>query len=184
MNLAQYSPEQLKDITPLIEGRALLQDLLDMKHVLSRRKLSRYRPYQKQKDFHAAGARHRERLLMAGISSERPTPAEPSAPITSPDAIPNGGKDAGSTPPFGLGQALKDLRQLAMEFSASCSGSQKTKVSGAQASFPVTIFPTLRSDKDSQTPSILFWSSTSPEAIPPLASSPTIRAESDGKAKP
>ena len=33
---------------------------------LSRTKLLRYRPYPKQAAFHAAGARHRERLLMAG----------------------------------------------------------------------------------------------------------------------
>jgi phage terminase large subunit-like protein len=31
-----------------------------------RAKLSRYRPYAKQADFHARGATHRERLLMAG----------------------------------------------------------------------------------------------------------------------
>src|SRR5262245_44354747 len=29
-------------------------------------KLSSYRPYHKQREFHAAGAKHRERLLMAG----------------------------------------------------------------------------------------------------------------------
>jgi phage terminase large subunit-like protein len=33
---------------------------------LSRSKLSRYNPYPKQKEFHAAGATHRERLLSAG----------------------------------------------------------------------------------------------------------------------
>jgi len=32
----------------------------------SRDKLSTYRPYAKQRDFHAAGAEHRERLFMAG----------------------------------------------------------------------------------------------------------------------
>jgi phage terminase large subunit-like protein len=32
---------------------------------ISRTKLSRYRPYLKQREFHAAGATHRERLLMA-----------------------------------------------------------------------------------------------------------------------
>ena len=32
----------------------------------SRTKLLRYKPYPKQAEFHAAGAMHRERLLMAG----------------------------------------------------------------------------------------------------------------------
>ena len=37
-----------------------------MKRRRDRTRLSRYRPYSKQAEFHAAGAVHRERLLMAG----------------------------------------------------------------------------------------------------------------------
>jgi hypothetical protein len=33
---------------------------------LTENRLNYYRPYAKQRDFHAAGAKHRERLLMAG----------------------------------------------------------------------------------------------------------------------
>ena len=47
----------------------LLRELADLTQELLRRtrgtKLFRYRPYPKQREFHAAGARHRERLLMA-----------------------------------------------------------------------------------------------------------------------
>lgn len=37
-----------------------------MKRRRDRNRLARYRPYSKQAEFHAAGADHRERLLMAG----------------------------------------------------------------------------------------------------------------------
>src|SRR6516164_10674065 len=47
----------------------MLRELADLTQELHRRvqgtKLFRYRPYPKQREFHAAGARHRERLLMA-----------------------------------------------------------------------------------------------------------------------
>lgn len=44
-----------------------LADLLqERQRRLNRTKLFRYRPYTKQLEFHAAGAEHRERLLMAG----------------------------------------------------------------------------------------------------------------------
>jgi hypothetical protein len=62
-----------------------------------------------------------------GISWERPTPAEPSAPITSPDAIPNGGKADGSIPQFGLGPAPRDQRQLGMEFRRILVGEPKDR---------------------------------------------------------
>src|SRR5437868_6346144 len=49
---------------------ALLRELADLleaqKKRQARTKLRRYKPYSKQRDFHAAGAVHRERLLMAG----------------------------------------------------------------------------------------------------------------------
>ncbi len=38
----------------------------EIKRRLSRTKLTRYKPYAKQEEFHAAGLSHRERLLMAG----------------------------------------------------------------------------------------------------------------------
>jgi hypothetical protein len=36
------------------------------KHRYERNRLSAYRPYAKQREFHDAGAKHRERLFMAG----------------------------------------------------------------------------------------------------------------------
>jgi phage terminase large subunit-like protein len=65
LNFEIPSPELLQSL-----GREqmldLLQDVLEIKHVLSRRQLNRYSPYPKQLAFHAAGKTHRERLLMAG----------------------------------------------------------------------------------------------------------------------
>jgi phage terminase large subunit-like protein len=44
----------------------LLELLEEVKRRKDRRKLTEYKPYAKQREFHAAGADHRERLLMAG----------------------------------------------------------------------------------------------------------------------
>lgn len=44
----------------------LLSLLEEAKRRKDRRRLTEYRPYAKQREFHAAGAEHRERLLMAG----------------------------------------------------------------------------------------------------------------------
>lgn len=44
----------------------LLALLEEAKRRKDRRRLTEYRPYAKQREFHAAGAEHRERLLMAG----------------------------------------------------------------------------------------------------------------------
>jgi phage terminase large subunit-like protein len=44
----------------------LLALLEEAKRRKDRRRLTEYRPYAKQRAFHAAGAEHRERLLMAG----------------------------------------------------------------------------------------------------------------------
>lgn len=44
----------------------MLTLLEEAKRRKDRRRLTEYRPYAKQRDFHAAGAIHRERLLMAG----------------------------------------------------------------------------------------------------------------------
>ncbi len=41
-------------------------ELAELARRKARRKLSRYRPYPKQAEFHAAGAEHRERLLLGG----------------------------------------------------------------------------------------------------------------------
>jgi phage terminase large subunit-like protein len=52
------------DLSSALKERAALAAELNRR--LSRTKLYRYRPYQKQKEFHAAGATYRERLLRAG----------------------------------------------------------------------------------------------------------------------
>jgi phage terminase large subunit-like protein len=44
----------------------LLTLLTEAKRRKDRRRLTEYRPYAKQREFHAEGAEHRERLLMAG----------------------------------------------------------------------------------------------------------------------
>lgn len=44
----------------------LLTLLQEAKRRKDRRRLTEYRPYARQREFHAAGAEHRERLLMAG----------------------------------------------------------------------------------------------------------------------
>lgn len=54
--------QTLEGLSP-VELRALLADL---DQADDRDKLSRYRPYPKQKEFHDAGAVHRERMFMAG----------------------------------------------------------------------------------------------------------------------
>jgi len=56
-------------IEPSLSSSELLRDRLSLAAELERRlnrtKLFRYKPYPKQQEFHAAGATHRERLLMA-----------------------------------------------------------------------------------------------------------------------
>jgi len=56
------------DITKLSEDdKRELYDLLRLKDIRAKRnRLSTYKPYAKQMDFHAAGASFRERLFMAG----------------------------------------------------------------------------------------------------------------------
>jgi Terminase large subunit, T4likevirus-type, N-terminal len=53
MNL-QIEPEKIKQLIADLEAEA------------NEDKLASYKPYLKQVEFHAAGAKHRERLLMAG----------------------------------------------------------------------------------------------------------------------
>ena len=53
MNL-QIEPEKIKELIADLEAEA------------NEDKLASYKPYLKQAEFHAAGAKHRERLLMAG----------------------------------------------------------------------------------------------------------------------
>jgi hypothetical protein len=53
MNL-QIDPEKIKQLIADLEAEA------------NEDKLASYKPYLKQVEFHAAGAKHRERLLMAG----------------------------------------------------------------------------------------------------------------------
>ena len=54
------------DNSPTFLKSELLTLLEEQKRRADRRRLTRYRPYAKQREFHAAGAEHRERLLMAG----------------------------------------------------------------------------------------------------------------------
>ena len=60
-------------IEPSLSSSELLRDRLSLAAELERRlnrtKLFRYRPYPKQQEFHAAGATHRERLLIAANQS-------------------------------------------------------------------------------------------------------------------
>ncbi len=57
-------PSNLSDPALLRSMEAKLA--ADLQSRLDRQRLKSYRPYSKQKDFHAAGANYRERLLMAG----------------------------------------------------------------------------------------------------------------------
>ncbi|MBN8968948.1 MAG: terminase family protein [Rhizobiales bacterium] len=52
------------DLSSALRERAALASEISRR--LSRTRLKRYRPYAKQREFHAAGKDHRERLLMAG----------------------------------------------------------------------------------------------------------------------
>lgn len=56
-------PASLQSLPP---KQALLMLLKESKRRQERNKLSRYKPYLKQRDFHARGATHRERLFRAG----------------------------------------------------------------------------------------------------------------------
>lgn len=54
------------DSLPTCSRSELLTLLEERKRRSDRQRLTRYQPYSKQREFHAAGAEHRERLLMAG----------------------------------------------------------------------------------------------------------------------
>lgn len=59
------SPERSRQCLRDLQRQALvLATILERRG--SRNRLTGYRPYAKQREFHAAGARHRERLFMAG----------------------------------------------------------------------------------------------------------------------
>lgn len=57
-DLAGLSPDQLRLVLAKLEAEKAKRESLN--------RLASYRPYAKQMEFHAAGARKRERLLMAG----------------------------------------------------------------------------------------------------------------------
>ena len=57
-NLSSLSPEALSSVVEKLEA--------EKERRQSRARLGSYRPYRKQRDFHAAGRLYRERLLMAG----------------------------------------------------------------------------------------------------------------------
>src|SRR6266511_5642115 len=59
----QNLPDSLKSLPP---NAALLSVMQEMARRRAENRLQHYRPYSKQQDFHAAGARYRERLFMAG----------------------------------------------------------------------------------------------------------------------
>lgn len=61
-----FTPCSAPSPTPLESRRELARLLAEKRRRLDRTRLLRYRPYARQRDFHAAGAEHRERLLMAG----------------------------------------------------------------------------------------------------------------------
>lgn len=67
MNLQTNSlTDELQHLPPSSLKRELVA-ALDARHRRMRRdRLSKYQPYSKQAEFHAAGAQHRERLFMAG----------------------------------------------------------------------------------------------------------------------
>jgi phage terminase large subunit-like protein len=52
--------------SPILLKSELVSLLEERKRRRDRRRLTEYRPYAKQREFHASGATHRERLLMAG----------------------------------------------------------------------------------------------------------------------
>lgn len=64
MNLSSVSQNSNPELTPLLIELAKLK--AEKLRRLNTRKLLFYRPYTKQKEFHSAGADHRERLFMAG----------------------------------------------------------------------------------------------------------------------
>lgn len=63
--LPNFTPEQLQALSN-DELMELLQLTEHLKYITETHRLEDYRPYPKQREFHAAGATHRERLLMAG----------------------------------------------------------------------------------------------------------------------
>lgn len=63
--LPNFTPEQLQALSN-DELRELVQLTEQLKYITETHRLEDYRPYPKQREFHAAGATHRERLLMAG----------------------------------------------------------------------------------------------------------------------
>lgn len=65
MDLAKLTPAVLAALSD--DEKRELYELLRLKDVRARRnRLATYKPYTKQRDFHAAGAEYRERLMMAG----------------------------------------------------------------------------------------------------------------------
>ena len=54
LNLKEIDPEKIKQLIADLEAES------------NEDKLASYKPYPKQAEFHEAGAKHRERLLMAG----------------------------------------------------------------------------------------------------------------------
>lgn len=57
LNLSSLNSSEKRELLALLEEKAKRK---------RKNKLSDYRPYQKQKDFHAAGKKYRERILIAG----------------------------------------------------------------------------------------------------------------------
>jgi hypothetical protein len=105
MNL-QIEPEKIKQLIADLEAEA------------NEDKLASYKPYLKQGEFHAAGAKHRERLLMErAISWARRLPAPWKPPFTQPAVILNGGKESAS-----ISQLFRGLlAPLARPFEIPCS---------------------------------------------------------------
>jgi hypothetical protein len=105
LNLKEIDPEKIKQLIADLEAES------------NEDKLASYKPYPKQAEFHEAGAKHRERLLMAGNQLGKSLLVRWKPPCIRPGAIPDGGKasDLKSRPSLGL------LAPLARQLETLCS---------------------------------------------------------------
>jgi hypothetical protein len=82
----ELSPERVE----LMERRLLAEQ----KRRVVENALAHYRAYPKQLEFHAAGATHRERLLIKAAKQPLAVSRSPCTPLA---VIPTGGRASGST---------------------------------------------------------------------------------------
>src|SRR4029450_5122636 len=79
-NLQQIEPEKIKELIAALEAEN------------NEDKLSSYKPYPKQAEFHQAGATHRERLLIAANESGKSLAGAMEAAMHATERYPDGGK--------------------------------------------------------------------------------------------